>query len=102
MRLSYLVLAACLLFVGSIHALAREELETPEGKVIGITSQEELASGSCVGCEGGVPNGQCACNTDYAPQGPCCHMRAGGCPSSCPSYDCERDKTGKIIINKCY
>lgn len=39
-----IIIAACLVLMGCIHAWAFEEFESPDGKVVEIKSQEELTS----------------------------------------------------------
>lgn len=43
-RWSIVAAMACLLLLGSIIAVALEKFESPEGKVVEVKSQEELAS----------------------------------------------------------
>lgn len=42
MKKSYMAMVAWLLFLGSIHAMAFEEFDSPEGKIVQIKSQEYL------------------------------------------------------------
>jgi hypothetical protein len=80
----YMIITVCLLSIGSNHALALEVFESPEGEVIEIKSQDELAealtdinltesgpayllidSEPCFGCKGknvgGEGNKYCCC-----------------------------------------
>jgi hypothetical protein len=121
-----IAIAVCLLLSGGAPALALEEHEGAEGKVVEIKSQEDVdelmksidfngdstyllitgrnEKSSCHGCHGTWSDTACKCDKEYAPEEPCCKVRTTGCPSSCHdgSDMCVRDQTtGKLVANRC-